>query len=196
MLVLECFTFWYDELTVYIIVQLLKKKITVRLLKDEEIKFSANRFLLNKKCLFAKINEHFKLVQGYVFVIMKVTFYENFKALRFNFDEQRTSERRLFEMIFIFFFYLKNRPILISTSHFVDISNIYIFHYELLSIYRHLLFYKRKICYSNFFRIFSTWVASPKYIHFFSDGLPKIFIKRNVNLQFLREKTLILLNLS
>jgi len=35
--------------------------IPVRLLKDEEIKFSADKFLLNK-WLFAKINEHFKLI--------------------------------------------------------------------------------------------------------------------------------------
>jgi len=35
----------------------------MRLLKDEEIKFFADKFLVNK-WLFAKTNEYFRLVQG------------------------------------------------------------------------------------------------------------------------------------
>jgi len=35
----------------------------MQLLKDEEIKFSADKFLVNK-WLFVKTNENFRLVQG------------------------------------------------------------------------------------------------------------------------------------
>ena len=63
----------------------------MRLLKDEEIKL-ADRFLVNK-WLFPKINEHFRLVQGDLFVIMRTTFYENFKALHLNLNKQRASEK-------------------------------------------------------------------------------------------------------
>ena len=37
--------------------------IAKELVKEEEIKFSADKFLV-KKWLFAKTNEHFKLIQG------------------------------------------------------------------------------------------------------------------------------------
>jgi len=46
------------------IVQLLKKKNhPCKLLKNEEIKFSADRCLVNK-WFFTKTNEHFRLIQG------------------------------------------------------------------------------------------------------------------------------------
>jgi len=73
--------------------QFLKKKNhpCKLLCEDEEIKFSADRFLVNK-WLFAKTNEHFRLVQARFaktneyfrlvqvrFCSSRAIFYENFK---------------------------------------------------------------------------------------------------------------------
>jgi len=125
-------------------VQLLKKKnhlSKLRLLKDEKIEFSANRFLVNK-WLFAKTNEHFRLVQGYICSLrgftftFTSTFYENFKVLRLNLNEQRASEKKAFFLKSVFYFFsieLIDR-VNCSTSHFIGISNTYIFCTEFFSI--------------------------------------------------------------
>jgi len=114
--------------------QLLKKKNQPckLLLKDEGIKFSADRFLVNK-WLFAKTNEHFRLVQARskFFRHYKITFYENFKALRLNLNEQIASEERPFLVIFIFFFYLNNRPILMLHVSFCRYFEYLHFSYQI-----------------------------------------------------------------
>jgi len=75
------------------------------LLKDEEIKFSADRFLVNKTTwLFIKTNEHFraKFVRHYEGYILW-----EFQTLRLNLNEQRASEKKDFfiKRCFLFFFY-------------------------------------------------------------------------------------------
>jgi len=75
----------------------------VRLLKDEEIKFSADGFFSEQNFLQKLVN--IRLVQD-LFVITKATFYENFKALRLKLNEQRANKKRAFvKRYFLFFFY-------------------------------------------------------------------------------------------
>ena len=74
----------------------------MRLLKDEEIKFSADKFLVIK-WLFAKTNEHFRRSTLDLFLIMRAIFYENFEALHLNHNEQRANEKKTFLVVFIFF---------------------------------------------------------------------------------------------
>ena len=131
---------------------------------------------------FAKTNEHFRLISRLdMFVITRATFFENFKALRLNLNEQR--EKKLFSVVI---FYLTNRSVLMFHVNFVDISNTYIFHTELFFQYNNIFrFISEKHAFCNisiFFRIFSSQISSLKHMHFFSDGLSKIFVKRNAGL--------------
>jgi len=72
----------------------------LRLLKDEEIKFSADRFLVNK-WLFAKTNEYFRLVQD-LFIITRIL--REFQSLRLKLNEQRASEKKDFFIKSFYFF--------------------------------------------------------------------------------------------
>ena len=117
----------------------------MRLLKDEEIKFSADRFLV--KWLFAKTNEHFRLVQARFaktneyFRLVQVRFvrhYEGyilreFQILRLNLNG------------FNFFFYWTNRSILMFHVSFCRyFEYLHFFYTEFFSYNQYLSFYKRK----------------------------------------------------
>ena len=73
----------------------------MRLLKNEEIKFFRRQVFSEHGFLQKIINiSDFKLD---LFIITRATFYENFKALRLNLNEQRASEKKAFFGIFNFF---------------------------------------------------------------------------------------------
>ena len=73
----------------------------MRLLKDKEIKFSADRFLVNKwlsqKLMNISGSFRAKFVRHY-------EGYKNFKALRLNLNEQKASEKKTFFGVFLNFF--------------------------------------------------------------------------------------------
>jgi len=66
--------------------------------------------------------------------ITRAIFYKNFKVLRLNFIEQTASEKRLFSVFLIFFFYLTNRSILIFHVSICKYFDYLHFLYQIFSI--------------------------------------------------------------
>ena len=141
----------------------------MRLLKDKEIKFSTDRFLLNK-WLFAKINEHFQACSRLDLFVIMIVILREFQSFAFKSQWTESEWKKTFFDVFKIFFLLNKSILIFHVSFCSYFEYVYFFipiFFHTINIFRFINEKRFFVTFDFFSRIFFTSLESRTYAFLF-----------------------------